>query len=96
LERKLAPFVEQARAKAKVKAKAILAVRVVARATAGATARATARAIVGEDDKSELTDLQSFNVEAKAQPSLVRGSLALGLPAPASPVRVLLVLELLV
>jgi hypothetical protein len=65
LERELAPFVEQARARAKVKAKAILAARVAARATAGATTRATVGAIVGEDDESELTDLQSFDVEVR-------------------------------
>jgi hypothetical protein len=62
----LEPFVEQARAKAKAKeeAKAILAARVAA----GVTAR---------DSDSELSELQSSDVEIRAQP-LVRAS-------PASP-----------
>ena len=64
LERELAPFVEQARAKAKAKAKAILAARVAAR-----------------DSESELSDLQSSDVELGAPLSP-----APALPAPASPV----------
>jgi hypothetical protein len=55
LERELAPFIKQARAKAKVKAKAILAARVAARATARVIVGVTAR--VGEDNESKLTDL---------------------------------------
>jgi hypothetical protein len=69
LERELAPFVEQARAKAK----AIVAARVAARATARAGAGAG-------DDESELSDLHSSDVELTA-PLL----LALALPAPVSP-----------
>jgi len=66
IERELEPFVEQARAKAKAKeeAKAILAARVAA----GATAR---------DSDPELSELQSYDVEVRAQPP-VRAS-------PASP-----------
>jgi hypothetical protein len=75
LERELAPFVEQAKAKAK--AKAIVAARVAARATARATARAGAGAV---DNESELSDLQSSDVELTA-PLLP----APALPAPASP-----------
>ena len=74
LERELAPFVEQARAKAKAKAKAIVAARVAARAAARATARAGAR-----NNESELSDLQSSDVELTAPLSLVPAS-------PASPV----------
>jgi hypothetical protein len=64
LERELAPFVEQARAKEKAKAKAILAARIVAR-----------------DNESELSDLQSSNVELRAPLSP-----APALPVPVSPV----------
>jgi hypothetical protein len=66
LERELAPFVEQARAKAKAKAKAIVAARVAARAGAG-------------NNESELSDLQSSDVELTAPLSPVPAS-------PASPV----------
>ena len=52
---------EQARAKAKAKAKAIVAARVVARAVARATARAGAG-----NNESELSDLQSSDVELRA------------------------------
>jgi hypothetical protein len=71
LERELAPFVKQARAKAKAKAKAkaIVAARVAARATARAGAGAG-------DNESELSDLQSSDIELTALLS----------PAPASPV----------
>jgi hypothetical protein len=61
LERELEPFVEQARAKEKAKAKeeakAILAARVAARATAS-------------DSDSELSELQSSDVEVRAQPPM--------------------------
>jgi hypothetical protein len=57
LERELEPFVEQARAKAKEEANAILAARVAARATAS-------------DSDSELSELQSSDVEVKAQPPM--------------------------
>ena len=69
LERELAPFVEQARAKAKAKAKAIVAARVAARAGVG-------------NNESELSDLQSSDVELTAPLSLVPASPA----SPASPV----------
>jgi hypothetical protein len=78
LERELAPFVEQARAKAKAKAKAIVAARVAARAAARATARAGAGA---GNNESELSDLQSSDVELTAPLSLVPASPA----SPASP-----------
>jgi hypothetical protein len=71
LERELAPFIEQARAKTKAKAEAIVAVRVAVRAVA----RATVRARVG-DNESKLSDLQSSNIELIAPLSLVLTSLA--------------------
>jgi hypothetical protein len=60
----LAPFVKQARAKAKAKVKAILAARVAAR-----------------DNESELSDLQSSDVELRAPLSPVPISPELASPA---------------
>lgn len=71
LERELAPFVEQARARARAKAKAEAEAIVAAKVAARATARADA-----EDNESELSDLQSSDVELTAPLS----------PVPASPV----------
>ena len=67
---------EQARAKAKAKAEAIVAARVAARAAARATARAGAG-----DNESELSDLQSSDVELEAPLSPAPASLA----SPVSP-----------
>jgi hypothetical protein len=72
LERELAPFVEHARAKAKAKAKAILAARVAAR-------------VAARDSESELSDLQSSDVELGAPLSPAPVLPAPALPAPASP-----------
>ena len=74
MERELAPFVEQARAKAKAEAEAIVAARVAAMVAARTTARAGAG-----DNESELSDLQSSDVELTAPLSPVLASPALQL-----------------
>jgi hypothetical protein len=77
LERELAPFVEQARARARAKAKAKAEAIVAARVAARAAARAGAG-----DNESELSDLQSSDVELTAPLSPMPASPA----SPASPV----------
>jgi hypothetical protein len=75
LEKELEPFVEQARAKAKAKAKEEAKAILAARVAAGTIAR---------DSDSELSELQSSDVEVRAQPP-VRASPALVQASPASP-----------